>query len=207
MSFNTSGELWKGLTDLPAFLEALLFSVLLRKNGNPKKRKWSLEFAVVAGGLLLGTVVHCIEMNSELNKTIWVILYAFMYSMVWFFFRLLLEKLTGKVPHKAWTLAAVACYAGSCLVKVFIGRGDIYIFVLYAAPVAGVLTAECVRQGCSAVRERLVMSLLGLAIASQLLGIFWGSIGPVMGHVLVFAALLVLYDATKNSDEKSGVKG
>lgn len=198
MTVKTGGEFWIGLTDVPVFIAALVFAFLIRLKGNVNKNRWCLEYTVIAAGALLGSVAHCFEMTPEANREIWVVLYLLMFALVWLFFSLMYETLNGKTAHRAWLWSGAACYAAASIIKIFIGHGDIYMFVAYAVPSTAVLIAECIRHGSSAAREKLVMILLGLAIACQAASFFLGSIGVVVAHMLVFAAMLALYDVAKD---------
>lgn len=191
------GELWIGLTDFPIFLEALILTFLIKKNGNADKKRWFTDFLMIAAGALLGTIVHCVSLSTAASRKIWVILYVFPYSMVYLFFVLMIEKMKGGILPPAWFRAGVACYAVSCLLLMLGSDADIFVFIGYAAVLAAAIVRECIRQGRRAGRENLVMILLGLAIVGQCLSIFIGSIGVIMGHILVVTALFFLYEVAK----------
>ena len=194
------GEVWKGLTDLPIFAAALVFAFLILKNGGADRKRWFAEYILIAVGGMLGSIVHCFAMPLAANKALWVVLYIFLYGLVWLFFSLMYEALKGCEADRKWLYAGVACYAASCLLKLLFDRGDIYIFVAYAMPAAAVLIAECLRHGKEAAREKTVMILLGLAILSQAMNAFLGSAPVVVAHILVFAAMLALYEVAKNTN-------
>ena len=194
------GEVWKGLTDVPIFLAALVFAFLILKNGGTDRKRWFIEYLLIAVGGMLGSVVHCFAMPLAANKALWVVLYIFLYGLVWLFFSLMFKALMGREPDRKWLYACIACYVASCLLKLLINRADIYVFVAYAMPPAAVLIAECIRHGKEAARERTVMILLGLAILSQATNAFLGSAPVVVAHLLVFAAMLALYEVAKNTN-------
>lgn len=194
------GEVWKGLTDVPIFLAALVFASLVLKNGDTDSKRWFTEYILIAVGGMLGSVVHCFAMPLAANKALWVVLYIFLYGLVWLFFSLMFEALKGRKPDKKWLYAGIACYVASCLPKLLLNRGDIYVFVAYAMPLAAVLIAECLRHGKKAAREKTVMILLGLAILSQTTNAFLGSAPVVVAHLLVLAAMLALYEVAKNTN-------
>lgn len=194
------GEVWKGLTDVPIFLAALVFAFLILKNGGADRKRWFIEYLLIAVGGMLGSVVHCFAMPLSANKALWVVLYIFLYGLVWLFFSLMFKALKGREPDRKWLYAAIACYVASCLLKLLINRADIYVFVAYAMPTAAVLIAECIRHGKEAARERTVMILLGLAILSQATNAFLGAPAVVVAHLLVFAAMLALYEVAKNTN-------
>lgn len=190
-------ELWIGLTNLPILVSALTSALLIRKYEAEKGKKWFLEFFMIACSAMLGTVAHCLKFTERADNILWIILYFLLYAVVWMFFRLMYGALRGNVPGKYWLIAAAVCYAASCVIKVLINRGDIYVFVAYSIPVAAILIFECVKQGSKASGERLVMILLGLAVSSQALKVVFGSGAVVTAHLLVFAAMIALYKVAR----------
>lgn len=204
MTIKTA-ELWIGLTDLPICISALVFALLIRKSSSENRKIWGLEYTIIACGALLGSIVHCFEMPVAVNKALWVVLYVFLYAMCFLFFSLMYEALKGRKPDKIWLKAAAVCMVASWLIKLFINRNDldVYVLVIYAMVPTAIVIAECIRQGKSASRERLLLILLGLALVSQAMECVFNGAAVITGHLLMLAALLALFELAKNPKGES----
>ncbi len=134
MLINSLPELYKGLSDIPIVIVAIIFGILLYNNKDKEHRDGGIFFLVAICGLG-GIILHSFSMNYKLHSILWGILYLFLYILVGAFSTELIALCNAKTKqgNSIIHFVGIICFVASCLCLYKNNGFDIYVFVLYAA--------------------------------------------------------------------------
>ena len=182
-------ELYKGLTDLPIALLAIIFGVLLFR----KKNECYKVFALLSISAILGAFAHSINLSKVAYIVTWAILYIFLYELVKRASQLICEYLEHeKVCYpKIINISEVILYIASVVFLFMQNDLDIYCLVVF-----GVV---CIVWIVKVISARTVPSKLWYLLVFAVLALCFQGLktiipnGVVLGHVMILFAVGFLY--------------
>ena len=200
--FRTADEVWKGLTNVPICLFAILFFILLKKEKAPLGKRM---FFLLSWSSFLGACVHTFAFPAPVRRAVWVVLMAFLYLTVRAAFILFLAYGGGYesflVKTKLPVLVSMGvCYAASAVLTLLDNDLDILIFGFWAAFWMVPIICKAFSEKKRYPRMRLIIVILCGALACQLVStLLPPGIGVVGCHLLIIASLFFIYKLTENT--------
>ena len=184
-------ELWKGLSDLPIALLAVVFGCLLLRR---KARAWSAIFFLVAVSALFGAAVHSFAIPAPYLTVLWCGLYVLLFELIRSFTHRLTGCITGRRERerRAVRVIEAALYLAAVLCLLLWDGADIYMLVLFAVLMTVRVAICLIRHPGAPRRVKLLMLTLLAALLFQALKTVI-PYGVVLGHVMIAVAECVAY--------------
>ena len=189
-----SGEMYKGISDIPIFVLAMFFSVFLRRFD--EKKVWSQFFMLLAEAAFIGAAVHMLALEGTYKKVAWAVLYVLLYEVV----RNLALALLGYIlrdevryPKLMWWIQ-VLMFIASLVLLIMGSKYDIYVFVGFAVISIAWILYVLFKDGKDAITGKLIL-FFGVAVLAAALQALKTVIpyGVVWGHVAILADVCVLF--------------
>ena len=191
MPFATLAEMYKGLSDLPICLLALIFGIVLSKKYKEEKT-WKVFFFFLACTSALGAVAHVFAFSALAKKVVWTVLYVLLFELLRMLSSLLGRYIKEEYRYpKVLYLAEVLIFAATLFLLYKESPLDIYVFIIFAA--LNVLWM------LKLVRENGIPLRVALFLVSGVLAGFFQALktviphGVVLGHVMILLAELILF--------------
>jgi len=184
-------ELWKGLSDLPITLLAIVFGCLLLRR---QARAWSGMFFLTAVSALFGATVHGIAIPQFCLSVLWCGLYMLLFELIRRFALLITDCITGKREREQRPVLVLEAglYLAAVLCLFLWKSADIYMLVLFAALLVVRIAFCLIRHPGAPRRVKILMLTLLAALLFQGLKTVI-PYGVVLGHVTIAAAECVAY--------------
>ena len=184
-------ELWKGLSDLPIALLAIVFGCLLLRR---KARAWSAIFFLAAISALFGAAVHSFAIPEPYLSILWCGLYVLLFELIRSFTHRLIGCITGQKERERRIVRVIetALYLAAVLCLFLWKNADIYMLVLFAVLMTVRVVACLLRHPGMPRRVKLLMFTLLAALLFQALKTMI-PYGVVLGHVMIAIAECVAY--------------
>lgn len=200
LQFASADELWKGFSNAPTMLCAILFTVLLIVQYKKKNysSKWILLFACLIPASAIGITVHALLLPDTTRRILWVILYVFLYEIISLFHLLMMQYLTnGEKSGTLFRILRILQIGGviaSSVLACLDNPADIYIFAVYTLLLFVPVPIYAFRGKTASGKVKILMFILSIALVFQLIkDILPGPVGVVTTHIAVIIALYFVY--------------
>ena len=195
MKLETAEELWKGFTDVPIALLAVLFGLLLRR-----KKGWREMFFLLAVTALLGTAVHVLVIPEPLHSVLWSVEFALLFALIALFAHRMEVYLTQKPVKepKDVLFSGLALWVCAVILRFTYPNLDIYMLVPFAVGLMIRMILCFARQEKKPRLMKLLLPVLLAALAAQALKDVI-PYGVVLVHAFIAAALFLVYRMGRES--------
>lgn len=197
---NNTTEIWKGLSDVPQGIIALIFSILILKahTSNKKNRAaWFTLFLLVGIASFTGAAVHTFDITTEITKFVWTALYVILYTAVTLFMFCIVGYTTDRSHPSAkektiTSVTGLVCFSASVFTLYKEIDLDIFIFVGFCALLTVPVVISSVKAGSKAKLIFIASGILALAMICQALRPIF-AYGVVAAHILITVGMFFIY--------------
>lgn len=196
---NDFYEVIKGFTDVPLALVTLVFGILSKRNN---RKEWGDLFLLIFLTASLGAVAHAFELPKVLWRSMWAVIFAGLFEIVFKFTKLFSRYVNSSINFNEKTfrcLQVILCFAAIIAVAGF-GYKEMLIFVVYSFCNIVFLARCLIRRSNVPKKATFFVSLLSVVLLMQA----FSTMIPYavdIEHIVLTMILFVLYSISKSKQE------
>ena len=193
MELNSVEEIWKGLSNAPIAVCALIVGVLLLLK---KGVKWEWRAICLEGAFasFCGMFVHTFKINETYRRIFWVFLYALLFELIRLFSHRVSVYITQKEKHEYITVRIIelVLYVAAAALLVILNRFDMIMLIIFALLCVLRVVMAFVKYPKAPTLLKVLMGVALLAIIT----LAFENIIPyavVVCHILIAIAIVIYY--------------